>query len=207
MERVDVKMGKSGFDVSGLKKFQKELEKLKEQAAPFAEDCTKELSARFLAKVIKRTPVGDYRKVIQVTAKKDSKKHKKGDTYTKKVNLSGKLGGTLRRGWISKTQAEAEGGKGKPQAPEIIEYAKSLKISHNGKTLTVTLVNPVEYASYVEYGHVQTPGRYVPALGKKLKKGFVQGHFMLEKSRQEVEKIAPKVIEDKLNKFLGGAFK
>ena len=200
-------MGKSGFDVSGLKKFQKELEKLKDKAEPFAEECAKELAARTLAKAIERTPVGDYHKEIQVTAKRNSKKHKKGETYTKNVNPSGKLGGTLRRGWISKTQSEAEGGKGKPQAPEIIEYAKSIPINHNGKILKLTLVNPVEYASYVEYGHVQTPGRYVPALGKKLKKGWVQGHFMLEKSRQEVEKIAPKVIEDKLNKFLGGAFK
>lgn len=189
-------MGKSGFDVSGLKKFQKKLEKLKDQVEPFAEDCTKELAARLLTKAIGRTPVGDYHKEIKVTAKRDSKNHKKGEVYTKKVNPSGKLGGTLRRGWISKTQAEAEGGKGKPQAAEIIEHAKSLKINRNGKTLTVTLANPVEYASYVEYGHRKRGG-----------KGFVQGKFMLEKSRQEVDKIAPKVIEDKLNKFIGGAFK
>lgn len=200
-------MGKSGFDVSGLNKLQKKLEKLKDKAEPFAEECTKELGARVLAKVIKRTPVGDYKTEIQVTAKRDSKNHKKGEVYTKKVNLSGKKGGTLRRGWTSQTQTEAESDKGKPGAPEINEHVKSLKVNKNGKTLTLTLVNPVEYASYVEYGHVQTPGRYIPALGKKLKKGFVQGHFMLEKSRQEVEKIATKVIEDKLNKFLGGALK
>ena len=58
------------------------------------------------------------------------------------------------------------------------------------------IVNPVEYASYVEYGHRTRGG-----------KGFVRGQFMLEKSRQEVDKIKDKVVEDKLNKFLGGAFK
>lgn len=60
--RGGLKTGKSGFDISGLKKLQKELEKLKEKAEPFAEECTKELGARVLAKVIKHTPVGDYQK-------------------------------------------------------------------------------------------------------------------------------------------------
>lgn len=33
----------------------------------------------------------------------------------------------------------------------------------------------VSYAPYVEMGHHQEPGRYVPALGKRLKKSFVPG--------------------------------
>lgn len=35
-----------------------------------------------------------------------------------------------------------------------------------------------EHAPHVEYGHRQTPGRYVPAIGKSLKASFVPGqHF------------------------------
>lgn len=35
-----------------------------------------------------------------------------------------------------------------------------------------------EYAPHVEYGHRQTPGRYVPAIGKRLKASYVPGqHF------------------------------
>lgn len=35
-----------------------------------------------------------------------------------------------------------------------------------------------EHAPHVEYGHRQTPGRYVPAIGKRLKASFVPGqHF------------------------------
>lgn len=176
-------MGKSGFDVSGLKMFQKELENLKDKAEPFAEECTKDLGKRVLRRVIKRTPVGVY----------------DGSTYTCESGLShksskqkGKVGGTLRRGWTSKTHAEAEsGGKGNAK-----EYAASLPVKKEGNKLTLDIVNPVEYASYVEYGHRKRGG-----------KGWVQGHFMLEKSRQEVEKIAPKVIEAKLDKFMGGGFK
>lgn len=33
----------------------------------------------------------------------------------------------------------------------------------------------VEYAPYVELGHHQTPGRYVPAIKKRLKKSWVPG--------------------------------
>lgn len=181
--RGGLKTGKSGFDVSGLKKLQKELEKLKDKAEPFAEECTKDLGKRVLRRVIKCTPVGVY----------------DGSTYTCESGLShksskqkGKVGGTLRRGWTSKTHAEAEsGGKGNAK-----EYAASLPVKKEGNKLTLDIANPVEYASYVEYGHRKRGG-----------KGWVQGHFMLEKSRQEVEKIAPKVIEAKLNKFMGGGFK
>ena len=37
----------------------------------------------------------------------------------------------------------------------------------------------------VEYGHRQTPGRYVPAIGKRLKKDFVPGKKMLHKGIME----------------------
>ncbi len=46
------------------------------------------------------------------------------------------------------------------------EWADSLNISKEGDTYKVEIVNPVHYASYVEYGHRQEPGRYVAAIGK-----------------------------------------
>lgn len=191
------KMG--GFSVAGMKKLQQQLNKIQQgDAEAFIDACAKELAARLLAKVIKRTPVGDYSKEIEVVAKRDSKHHKKGDTYTKKVNPSGKKGGTLRRGWTSKTHEEAEsGGKANAKA-----YADSLTIHHDGNMVAIEIVNPVEYASYVEYGHRQTPGRYVPAIGKQLKQGWVQGQFMLTISVQKIQNLAPKVLESKIKKFL-----
>ena len=48
------------------------------------ESCAKELAARLLAIVVKRTPVGDYSKEITIVAKRNSKKHKKGETYKKR---------------------------------------------------------------------------------------------------------------------------
>ena len=189
-------MGRMGkFDVRGMKELQKKLEKLQDPDA-FVEACAKELAARLLRMVVKRTPVGDYSKEIEVVAKRDSKNHKKGDTYKKKVNPSGKKGGTLRRGWISETQAEAEANKRPPQVPEILEYANGLQVSREGTVLKIEIINPVEYASYVEYGH-RTANH----------KGWVRGHFMMTISEQELEKIAPKVLENKIKKYLKDCFK
>lgn len=163
-------MGKmGGFPISDMKKLQKQLNKIQQdQVEAFIDACAKELAARLLAKVIKRTPVGQY------------------------PASSGKKGGTLRRGWTSKTHEEAaSGGKASAKA-----YADSLTIHHYGNTLVIEIVNPVKYASYVEYGH-RTADH----------KGWVQGRFMLTTSEQEIQNIAPKVLEAKIKKFLGGCMK
>ncbi|MCD8222050.1 MAG: HK97 gp10 family phage protein [Clostridiales bacterium] len=194
------KMGKLKIS-NDLKKLQKKLKKLQSSDMDaFIDECAKELAARLLAKVIKRTPVGDYSEEVEVVAKKDSKNHKKGDIYTKRVNKTGKMGGTLRRGWTSETHEDAEGGSGKGM--DATAYVESLMINHVGNMLYVDIINPVEYASYVEYGHRQQPGRYVPAIGKQLKNGWVPGHFMLTISEREIQDIAPKLLESKINKFL-----
>ena len=77
-----------------------------------------------------------------------------------------------------------------------------LPVEKEGNNYIVTIVNNAEYASYVEYGHRQTPGRYVPALGKRLKANWVKGRFMLTISEQELERELPAMLEKKLRKFL-----
>ena len=150
-------MGKMGnFDIDGLKKFRDELNKRQDPDA-FVESCAKELAARLLRMVVKRTPVGEY------------------------PPSTGKKGGTLRRGWTGEKRASAQG------------YADSLTVHHFGDTYVIEIVNPVEYASYVEYGH-RTANH----------KGWVKGQFMMTISEQELEKIAPKVLENKIKKYLGG---
>lgn len=159
-----------GFPVAGMKKLQKQLNKIQQgNVEVFVDACAKELAARLLAKVIKRTPVGEYPK------------------------SSGKKGGTLRRGWTAKSHEEAVSGTGKGSIAAGKAYADSLKINHFGNTLVIEIVNPVEYASYVEFGH-RTANH----------KGWVQGRFMLTISEQEIQNIAPKVLESKIKKFLGG---
>ena len=81
-----------------------------------------------------------------------------------------------------------------------------LPIEKKGNDYIITVINNAQYASYVEYGHRQTPGRYVPALGLRLKRSWVPGRYMLTISTQELEQQAPKLIEQKLYQFLRPIF-
>lgn len=94
---------------------------------------------------------------------------------------TGKRGGTLRRGWTANKSGSAAG------------YAASIPITKNGNILNVEIINPVEYAAYVEYGH-RTANHT----------GWVPGRFMLTISEDEIRQAAPVVLENKIKKFLGG---
>lgn len=153
----------------------------------FCRQVSRELAARLLALVIPRTPVGNYSREVTVTARRDGKKHKKGETYTKRINPSGKKGGTLRRGWT----AGAQGG----DVQEARAYAQTLPVSRQGDSYVVELRNPVEYASYVEFGHRTRGGR-----------GWVNGQYFLTLSEQELEGLAPGLIERRLEGLLREAF-
>lgn len=145
-----------------LTQFQKKIEKLNDQQKEeFIQACCKELAARLLTKVIKRTPSKD---------------------------------GVLRRGWTA--------GKGGNAAA----YANDLEIKKVGDKYHIDIINPVSYASYVEYGHRQTPGRYVPELGKRLKQGWVKGKFMLTISEAEIRNSSDKILQAKLKKFMKDVF-
>ena len=66
----------------------------------------------------------------------------------------------------------------------------------------ITLYNVARYAIYVEYGHRQTPGRFVPAIGKKLKASWVKGRFMMTNSVTEINKIRQTVFNRNLAKYM-----
>jgi hypothetical protein len=156
-------MARSGkADIKGLKDFKNKVEKSlgEDQVNVFLTNCAKELAARLLAKVIKRTPVGQY------------------------PAGTGKTGGTLRRGW---TNGKSSGASA---------YADSLKVHYFGGNYVIEIVNPIEYASYVEFGHRTRNGE-----------GWVGGRFMLTISEQEIQRNAPKILENKLKKKLGECFK
>lgn len=196
-------------DFKQLEELAEKLEKIsKFDTQKFCGDVARELAARLLAKVTNRTPVGEYSQEITVIAKRDGKKHKKGEKYTRKINPTGKQGGTLRRGWTASTQAEAESGSGRGNLSleDATGYANSLKISRMGNYYVIVVKNPVEYASYVEFGHRQESGRFVPAIGKRLKIAWAPGKFMLTISEKELEGQLPKLIERKLTKFMEECF-
>lgn len=191
-------------DFRQLKNLQKNMQKMVEQGdtIKFCEECARELAARLLAMVIKRTPVGDnqYEDVLDDNGNKVV--YKKGKNKGKTKQQVVRQGGTLRRGWTSQTEEEAETGSSK----NAKEWANSLNVNKVGDVYQVEVVNPVHYASYVEYGHRQEPGRFVPAIGKRLVNSWVDGAFMLTLSEKDLEEIAPKIVEMKIAKFLEGCF-
>lgn len=146
-------MARSGrCDFKELQALQKQVEQMNNSFKDeFFEACAKELAARLLRKAIKRTPVGQY------------------------PEDSGKVGGTLKKGW----------GK-----------AGNLRVIRSGSFVHVTIVNPTEYASYVEYGHRTRGGG-----------GWVKGHLMMTISAQEIQSIAPALLQKRLAAKLREAFK
>lgn len=180
-------------NLGGLKKLQEKLNKVQQaDMDAFLTACAKELTARLLRDVIRATSVGKYGRKITVVAKKDSRHHKKGDTYKKWVNHTGKTGGTLRRGWTSQTQQEAAQGTG---SPKVAEFLEKVTVTHAGNCYRIEIKNPVEYASYVEYGHRTADHR-----------GWVPGKFMLTISEKHIREIAPNLLARDLKKFLKGYF-
>lgn len=150
-------MASGSFRFDGINRLYEQLEDADKVVEEFINACAKELAARLLSKVIKRTPVGQY------------------------PSGSGKTGGTLRRGWTA--------GKG------AASYAQSLQVHHYGGYYVIEITNPVEYASYVEFGH-RTANH----------SGWVEGKFMLTISEQEVQAAAPGILERRLQQKLGELF-
>lgn len=156
-------------DFRELKRMQKKMEKLGKEYDKFCEAMAKELAARLLAKVIKRTPVGVYE--------------------------DGTTGGTLRRGWTSDSQREAELSSAFDGGNSASKFAKGLNVTKNGSVYQIEIINPVEYSAYVEYGH-----------RTRDHKGWVNGRFMMTISADELQQQAPAIIEKKLTKMLKEAF-
>lgn len=91
----------------------------------------------------------------------------------------------------------------------------------NTGALTLTVGTRVKYAAYVNDGHRQSPGRFVPGVwsgdhftyipgaktGMVLKAGFVPGSHYFDKAVDVAERMLPKVMEARLqawfDKFFG----
>lgn len=144
------------INLEGFKELEKSLTKIQKDVDDFIVSLSKEVAARLLAKVIKRTLPGKYPK------------------------SSGKKGGTLRRGWTA--------GK------KIDDFVEGIQVNKRGSVYEVVIKNSVEYASYVEFGH-----------RTRNHKGWVPGRFMLTISEQELEGDLEGIIQNKLQKFMGGS--
>lgn len=176
---------KLNIDLSEFKRFtEKNVKQLKENYDKAIDDSLNELGGRLLNKVIRKTPVGKSIKGFKYFGDKTgelaryTKGKNKGKYKTK--TIINHIGGNLRRSW----------------------YVSKL-IKSNDKRF-ITLYNVARYAIYVEYGHRQEQGRFVPAIGKKLKANWVKGRFMMTNSVTEINKIRQAVFNRNLVKYMEG---
>ena len=64
----------------------------------------------------------------------------------------------------------------------------------SGADISIELRNSKNYASFVENGHRQTPGRYVPAIGKRLKASWVPGRHFLQRATKQTDDQMPRLL-------------
>lgn len=72
----------------------------------------------------------------------------------------------------------------------------------SGADISIELRNSKNYASFVENGHRQTPGRYVPAIGKRLKASWVPGQHFLQKATKQTSNQIPQLITPVMDDIL-----
>jgi hypothetical protein len=164
-----------------MKDFAERLRMLADEKAKdeFMRSCTNELAGRLLTKVRKKTPVGKGEfEPIQTNDgyARYKKGPRKGQIKLKKL----RSGGNLRRSWEA-TPARTE-----------------------GMTSIAEVKTNVKYAPYVEYGHRQNVGQFVPALGKRLVKPWVNGVHMMRISHDELKKEAPNILSRRVMQYLKG---
>ena len=72
---------------------------------------------------------------------------------------------------------------------------------------TVKVFNSASYASYVNDGHVQKPGRFVPILGKRLVKNYVAGLKMTDIAKKKTKRHSKELLEKIIRAYLDKGFK
>jgi hypothetical protein len=171
-------------DVEGLEKLRADFEKI--NVDDIMRKSADKIMEEMLKEVIKATPVG-HKPVIKNTKIKVT-----GEYGTKKSFLTaqaaawyGYRGGTLRRGWMAAKET-----------PSFV---------HNGNVYSLTVTNSVYYSDYVDLGHRQQKGRYVPAIGKRLVRSYVPGQQFTTRAEDAVQPKAEKVVNKLIERALQDA--
>lgn len=111
-------------------------------------------------------------------------------TLSKAIFLTPVVSGDLRRGWTGGVAVDAK------------DYISKKRVRKNGDNYGITLRNDMYYASYVNNGHSQQTGRYVPVLEKKLVRPWVNGIFMAERAIMHVQNRYPAIALRMLEKYM-----
>lgn len=109
----------------------------------------------------------------------------------KVINNTVSKTGTLRRGWTVDTHEDAASGKNVGYK----EWCDKVEVKKQGDTYILNVINPVYYASYVEYGHRKSNGA-----------DWVDGKFILTNAEAELNAVSDGILAKKLRKFMKEVF-
>lgn len=171
-------------DLSEFYALKERLEEAQKRKDEFYEYALKQISLRFLSRVIPLTPTSENKTITYKAG---------GREVTKTLR-----GGALKRGWIGLVDDPGP----EPSAAEIAQYVGGLKVTPQGLSYSITLANRVDYAPYVEYGHRQRPGQYVPQIGKTLVNAWVPGQHMMQQAQREVGRMIPTLYGKLFNEWM-----
>lgn len=180
-------------DVSGLEEFVKYLNNMADGFDVFLRKFLLKEALRVLAKTKRDTHVisgylrnswyiGDakvvttYRKAKKKTA---IKRHKKGERKNKKWRVKE----VLRFSSVA------------------LQEATINSVRKEGSNLVVDIYNPVEYASYVEYGHVTRSRKGKDGKGSA-RTGWVQGQFTCTLAIKDIERKMPQHFNVEFKRWL-----
>ena len=173
-------------DYKQLVALQKKMQQLeKADARDICIDVSYALAQRLLSKVKKRTPTGVYDKPVEFTAKIPKKEVHFFTRDGKEVSFTAKARSKHVK-FVPKTGMV--GGT-------LRRNWDVSKLIFSGNTYTIEVFNDTEYAMYVEYGHRTVNHN-----------GWVKGRFMLTISEKEVQELAPRLIQNKIEAKLREVF-
>lgn len=201
-------MARVKLDIGGLRKFQEQIKRasLISQAVMVREGL-QIMAAEYVRAAKRATPISGG-KEFEVSEKTYSRINayevtSKGYAVARNRNRGGRTK-QLKR--IAKSK---DGNTYKVLTPsEHMRRSWSvLNIRRRGTEFIIPVINTASYASFVNDGHRQQKGRFVPAIGKRLTKSFVPGLHITEKAEQSVKRKTRKILQTVFDKHLQEVFK
>lgn len=167
------------------------------------EECVESLAQVYLAEAIKKTPNGGakefevtekgYERIqaLEVGAKGFQKAKSRSHANAHAVKRIKKSRKSGKKQYLVLTASE-----------HMRRSWDAEPVKKQGSTYSVKVFNSASYASYVNDGHRQRPGRFVPAIGKRLVRSWVPGQHMAELAEQKTRRSSKRLLSRIITAYL-----
>lgn len=178
-------------DFRGLRDFAKQLNAIPTDS--MCKEAVTQLGEVYLASAKRNTPVGTAKAFDSEAVDKET--GKKGQWVKARADL---VGGKKNLRKINKNYKLLSSSEHMRRSWQIGNVEK------RGRTYRIKVSNTASYATFVDKGHRQTPGRFVPILGKKLVGNYVKGLKITDKAEKAVKRAQGRVFRNVISKHTKG---